>query len=541
MFTDIAGFTTLVEGLEPTTIGPLLNEYLTGLTEIVFEHGGTLVKIIGDGLNILFGAPTDQPDHAARAVACALALDAYAERFRARWRERGVAVGTTRIGIHAGPALVGNFGGGRFFDYTAYGDTINIAARLEAANKQLGTRICVSAGVVERMAGFRGRPVGNVLLRGRSEPLTAHEPLTRGAACPCADRRVSGGVCQDRGRRTGRAARVRRPAGTRQQRRAGRLSSEATARRRHRQPGRARMTTQRSAHDAALRRQLDEYRAERDAALAREAALAEVLQAINASPGDLAPVFDAMLEKALHLCEAAFGVLCTYDGELYHTVAMRGVSPGYADLLREHTPPCPRHGHRKARARRGPRAHRRHYRRRHIPVGEPAPPGPCRSGRRAHRGMGSPPPGRHLARHDRQSTARRCGRSPTSRSPCCENFAAQAVIAMENARLITEQRAALEQQTATAEVLQVINASPGDLAPVFDAILEKAHKLCEIAYGSLELYDGDQFRAVAVRGFSDAFAGQLRQGYRASKSPATRPLLAGDRWGSAFTRRGQPY
>ena len=178
MFTDIAGFTTLVEGLEPTIIGPLLNEYLSGLTEIVFEHGGTLVKIIGDGLNILFGAPTDQPDHAARAVACALALDAYAEAFRARWRERGVAVGTTRIGIHAGPALVGNFGGGRFFDYTAYGDTINIAARLEAANKQLGTRICVSAGVVERMTGFRGRPVGNVLLRGRSEPLTAHEPLT---------------------------------------------------------------------------------------------------------------------------------------------------------------------------------------------------------------------------------------------------------------------------------------------------------------------------------------------------------------------------
>ena len=178
MFTDIQGFTTLAEGLEPGQIGKLLNEYLIGMTEIVFEHGGTLVKIIGDALNVLFGAPADQPDHAARAVACAMGLDAYAEEFRARWRECGVAVGVTRIGINAGSALVGSFGGGRFFDYTAYGDTINIAARLEAANKQLGTRICVSGSVVARIPDFRGRPVGQVVLRGRSEAIPAHEPLT---------------------------------------------------------------------------------------------------------------------------------------------------------------------------------------------------------------------------------------------------------------------------------------------------------------------------------------------------------------------------
>ena len=178
MFTDIASFTTLAECLEPSIIGPLLNEYLTGMTEIVFDHGGALVKIIGDALNVLFGAPADQPDHAARAVACALALDAYAQDFSARWREKGVTVGITRIGVCAGPALVGSLGGGRFFDYTAYGDTINIAARLEAANKQLGTRICVSGSVVERIPEFRGRPVGNVILRGRHEALLAHEPLT---------------------------------------------------------------------------------------------------------------------------------------------------------------------------------------------------------------------------------------------------------------------------------------------------------------------------------------------------------------------------
>jgi adenylate cyclase len=178
MFTDITSFTTLVEGLAPATIAPLLNDYLTGMTGIVFEHGGTLVKIVGDALIVLFGAPADQPDHAQRAIASALALDMHSETFRARWREKGVEIGATRIGIHSGPALVGNFGGGQFFDYTAYGDTINIAARLEVANKQLGTRICVSGSVVERIAGFRGRPVGSMVLRGRSEAVPVHEPLT---------------------------------------------------------------------------------------------------------------------------------------------------------------------------------------------------------------------------------------------------------------------------------------------------------------------------------------------------------------------------
>ena len=105
-------------------------------------------------------------------------LDAFAQAFRERWRGEGVALGATRIGVHAGPAIVGNFGGGRFFDYTAYGDTINIAARLEAANKQLGTRICVSArSWPRRMENFRGRPVGDLVLRGRTEPLRAFEPL----------------------------------------------------------------------------------------------------------------------------------------------------------------------------------------------------------------------------------------------------------------------------------------------------------------------------------------------------------------------------
>ncbi|MDD1533676.1 MULTISPECIES: adenylate/guanylate cyclase domain-containing protein [unclassified Bradyrhizobium] len=177
IFTDITGFTSLVETAPPEALGKLLNEYVGGMTEIVFAHEGTVAKIIGDAIQVLFNAPGDQPDYATRAVACAHALDAWAEEFRGRQHAMGITFGATRIGIHAGPALVGNFGGNRYFDYTAYGDSINIAARLEAANKHLGTRICVSASVAEAAEGFQGRPVGELMLRGRSEPLRAFEPL----------------------------------------------------------------------------------------------------------------------------------------------------------------------------------------------------------------------------------------------------------------------------------------------------------------------------------------------------------------------------
>lgn len=177
LFTDIAEFTSVVETLEPEIIAPLLNDYLGAMTDIVFAHGGTVVKLVGDAMHVLFGAPADQPDHAARAVACALELDTAAEAFRERWRLRGIALGATRLGLDAGPAIVGNFGGGRYFDYTAYGDTVNTAARLEAANKQLGTRICVGESVAGRVPGFTGRPVGDLLLRGRKGALRAFEPL----------------------------------------------------------------------------------------------------------------------------------------------------------------------------------------------------------------------------------------------------------------------------------------------------------------------------------------------------------------------------
>jgi class 3 adenylate cyclase len=177
IFTDIAGFTTLVESAAPEVLGTLLNEYVAGMTDVVFSHEGTVAKIIGDAIHILFNAPGEQPDYASRAIACAHDLDAWAQDFRRRWKEQDVNFGITRIGVHAGQALVGNFGGRRYFDFTAHGDTINTAARLESANKFLGTRICASAAVAERAGNFQGRPVGDIILRGRSEPLRTYEPL----------------------------------------------------------------------------------------------------------------------------------------------------------------------------------------------------------------------------------------------------------------------------------------------------------------------------------------------------------------------------
>jgi signal transduction histidine kinase len=244
-------------------------------------------------------------------------------------------------------------------------------------------------------------------------------------------------------------------------------------------------------------------------ALEQQTATAEVLQVINSSPGDLTPVFNAMLEKATSLCEAAYGTLFTYDGERFNAVALRGVPAAFSDALA--TPVQPEPGAALDRLVRGERfadcadvANEAEY-------GGPAGRALIELGG-ARSTLAVP-----LRKDDVLLGAFAVYRQevhPFSEKQIAllQNFAAQAVIAMENARLITETREALEQQTATSEVLAVINSSPGDLAPVFDAILEKAMHLCEAAFGALWTYDGEYMHAVATRGVPSQMVGFLRKG-----------------------------
>ena len=187
LFTDLANFTPLVESSASDVVVRILKDYLDDVTETIFTHSGTVMKIIGDAVQAIFGAPVDDPDHAAHAVECALAIDAFAEEFRVKLRQEGIDLGVTRIGVNTGHAIIGNFGGKRFFDYTAYGDAVNIAARLEQANKVIGTRICVSESVAENVPGFRGRPIGTLLLKGKTEAVRCFEPLREEQATDAAN------------------------------------------------------------------------------------------------------------------------------------------------------------------------------------------------------------------------------------------------------------------------------------------------------------------------------------------------------------------
>ncbi len=178
VFTDLVGFTTLVEKSNPATLVSFLNEYFEGMTEIVFKHEGTVSKIVGDAIAVMFSAPVIQEDHAEKAVACALEMDAYAQRFAEEKEKLGLDIGRTRIGVNTGMVIIGNIGSKKQLDYRALGDAINTAARLESANKQLGTRVCVSETTVAKCQNFMGRPIGSLLLKGKTKPVATFEPLT---------------------------------------------------------------------------------------------------------------------------------------------------------------------------------------------------------------------------------------------------------------------------------------------------------------------------------------------------------------------------
>ena len=178
LFTDVAGFTTLSEGVESHQLARILNDYLDGMCNVIYQHDGTIDKFIGDAVFAVFNAPTDQPDHAERAVRCALELDQFAEAFRAAQNAAGVPFGVTRIGIHGGVATIGNFGSHALTQYTALGDAVNTASRLEGLNKYFGTRICVSEVTSSHCRDVPFRPIGLVVVKGKTQALGINEPLS---------------------------------------------------------------------------------------------------------------------------------------------------------------------------------------------------------------------------------------------------------------------------------------------------------------------------------------------------------------------------
>jgi len=177
VFSDLTNFTGLVEKASPDAAVGYLNDYLEGMIQIAFRYDGTLDRIVGDALAIMFSAPTPQPDHQARALACALEMQRFAAKYAASLQAQGIAFGTTRIGVHAGDVVVGNFGGKTIFDYRAMGDAVNTAARLETLNRHVGTTMCVSSEIRDACPDAPMRAVGQVVLKGKSNPVAVFEPL----------------------------------------------------------------------------------------------------------------------------------------------------------------------------------------------------------------------------------------------------------------------------------------------------------------------------------------------------------------------------
>jgi adenylate cyclase len=178
LFTDIEGFTSLTERAEPVDLIALLDSYFDATTRVITDHGGMIDKIIGDAIHAIFNAPFTLQDHPKRAVDSALALLAATEKVRHSPLGQRLELGRTRIGIETGQAIVGDVGGSRKLDYTAHGNAINAAARLEAANKDLGSTICIGPGTAARLDPTTLRQIGAITPRGQSGEIRVYTPVS---------------------------------------------------------------------------------------------------------------------------------------------------------------------------------------------------------------------------------------------------------------------------------------------------------------------------------------------------------------------------
>jgi adenylate cyclase len=175
LFSDLEGFTKMSHALEPEMVAKLLNRYLDMLSQVVLDHGGVIDKFVGDAVVAFWGAPIARADDGARAAEAGYRMWQVGEEFRASVDPELPPVGRTRVGMHFGEAVVGNFGGANRIQYTALGDSMNTAARLEAANKSLETRVLASREFVQRSGLDWWRPMGRVILRGRRRPVDVFE------------------------------------------------------------------------------------------------------------------------------------------------------------------------------------------------------------------------------------------------------------------------------------------------------------------------------------------------------------------------------
>jgi adenylate cyclase len=176
LFTDLEGFTAMTRRSDPAVLVTELDDYFEGMATIITAHGGTIDKIVGDAVHAFFNTPNDLADHPQKAIVCALALRSWAETFRRSSGALSIGFGRTRFGIETGPAIVGDVGIRVKLDYTAHGDAVNVAARLERANKQLGSSICIGPVAASRCDPSLLRPLGEITLPGRDECIAVFEP-----------------------------------------------------------------------------------------------------------------------------------------------------------------------------------------------------------------------------------------------------------------------------------------------------------------------------------------------------------------------------